>query len=137
MPFYRKLHKHLADLNKKNGIGFIYNEIIEGAYRYKGIILNLKKGTLQYNNNKIYEISPDSKPIKLLERLMDKAGEIAKYEDIADELDINSKNNAGYLVIAIKDIKKQLVKILENVGVDRKKIATFIISKKNQGYKLR
>lgn len=139
MVSYFIRHKHADDK-----FIILQNEEIKGAYRYRGLILNLKEGTLQYKNYKAIEIQPDNKPLKLLKLLIERADTIVNYPEIATQLQINREvknikldTKDNYIADAIKDIKKLLIKILRKTGMESKKVELFIVVKKNQGYKLR
>lgn len=130
--------------SKKGGFVVLTNILTNNTYAHKGLKLNIKEGTLQYRNGRVVGVELDSKPIKLLILLLKNLGDIVTYQAISKELDIGSyvekRDNQGgktnHLSEAIKYIKRELVNMLMNTGIDRSKITNMLISKRNYGYKL-
>ena len=111
----------------------------EDILEWKDLKLNLSKGTLQYKNNPPRDVSPGEKEIMFLAFLI-RANRIVEYFEIARELNMNCYHPG----VANKDVarnvnflRRDIVPILEGVGMSRNEIKKMIVSVRNKGYKLR
>lgn len=109
----------------------------EGVFTWKELKLDLLRGTMQYKNNKIAEISPTQNEIKFLVLLME-SYQIVTYGEIADKLDLNCRASSypAEVAKAVQYLRRNVVPILEKAGMTRSEIEDMILSKRNVGYKL-
>lgn len=99
--------------------------------------IDMTKGIMQYKSGKAKEISPSQDEIKLLVLLM-QTNRIVKYSEIAKKLDMNCQMaDPAEVARAVQYLRRNIVPILEGVGMTRREIQNMIISKRNIGYKLR
>ncbi len=107
------------------------------VFTWKELKIDLAKGMIQYKNGEAKEISPAQDEIKFLILLM-QTNQIVKYSEIAKKLDMNCQMaNPAEVARAVQYLRRNIVPILEDVGMTRKEIQNMIISKRNIGYKLR
>lgn len=130
--YYKKIKKQYKQIR---------SEIVEqeNVLEWKTLKLNLSKGNLQYKNNPPQDVSPSEEEIMFLALLM-KAKRIVEYKEIARELKMNCYHpgvNNEDVARNVQYLRRDLVPILEKVGMTRDDIKRMIISIRNQGYKLR
>jgi len=101
-------------------------------------VLDFNTATLKYKNNEQIEISPESKPIKLLKLLMSVDGYVT-YREMAKLLDSSTFNNDNPLdnrYPEIHHIRKVLVKILRSSGITKNDLNLILKTKRSYGYAL-
>lgn len=111
----------------------------EDILEWKTLKLNLSKGTLQYKNNSPKDVSPGEEEIKFLALLM-RAKRIVEYTEIARELKMNCYHPGitnEDIARNVQYLRRDIVPILEEVGMTRSDIKRMIVSIRNRGYKLR
>ena len=112
-------------------------EKTEGVYVWRELKIDLLKGVMQYKGNKPVEISPTQDEIRYLILLVE-SDQIVRYGEIADKLDLNCRasSDSKEIAVAVQYIRRNIVPILEDVGMTKDEIEDMIISKRNVGYKL-
>lgn len=121
------------DLTQTSQLAKPDNEI----FTWGELKIDLAKGTIQYKNGVAKEISPAQDEVKFLILLM-QTNQIVKYSEIAKKLDMNCQMaDPAEVARAVQYLRRNIVPILEDVGMTRKEIQSMIISKRNIGYKLR
>ena len=111
----------------------------EDVFEWKNLKLNLSKGSLQYKNNPPKDVSPSEEEILFLALLM-KAKRIVEYTEIARELKMNCYHPGVIneeIARNVLYLRRDIVPILEEVGMTRSEIKRMIVSIRNKGYKLR
>jgi len=111
----------------------------ENILEWKDLKLNLSKGTLQYKNNPPKDASPSEEEIKFLALLM-RAKRIVEYTEIARELKMNCYHPGVTnedIARNVQYLRRDIVPVLESVGLTRSEIKRMIVSIRNRGYKLR
>ena len=111
----------------------------QNTLEWNGLKLSLTEGTLQYKNNPSKDVSPSEEEIMFLALLM-RAKRIVEYTEIARELKMNCyhpgiKNED--ISRNVQYLRRDIVPVLEEVGMTRNEIKRMIISIRNKGYKLR
>lgn len=104
-----------------------------------GLILNLKKGYIQYKDNLPKDISPDNQIIKLLAILLSNKGEIVEYVMIGQTVKPGFYHEGltnSSLGEPMRDIKKNLRKFLLSIGMTPNEFDLLISTEKNIGYRM-
>lgn len=110
---------------------------VDRVLSWKRLKINVTQGTLQYNNNKLLEVSFERKEIKLLVYLYEKE-KVVPYSELAEVLDYTYQGNYDKVTNrSISQVKRDLQDILiEKCGMPKKEAKSLIISKRMVGYKL-
>lgn len=111
----------------------------ESILEWNNLKLNLLKGSLQYKNNPPQDVSPSEEEIMFLALLM-RAKRIVEYTEIARELKMNCYHPGVTnedIARNVQYLRRDIVPILEKVGMTRGDIKRMIVSIRNRGYKLR
>ncbi len=130
--YYKKIRKQYEQVR---------SEIVEqeNVLKWKDVKLNLSGGSLQYKNNPPKDVSPSEEEIMFLALLM-KAKRIVEYTEIARELKMNCYHPGVInqdISRNVQYLRRDIVPILEGVGMTRNDIKKMIVSIRNKGYKLR
>lgn len=109
------------------------------VFQWQELKLDLSKGTLQYGNSSPIDVSPSEEEIMFLALLM-KTKRIVEYTEIARELKMNCYHPGATnedLARNVQYLRRDIVPVLEKIGMPRSEIKRMIVSIRNKGYKLR
>ena len=111
----------------------------QNILQWQELKLDLSKGTLQYKNSPPIDVSPSEEEIMFLAVLM-RAKRIVEYVEIARELKMNCYHQGVTnedLARNVQYLRRDIVPVLEKIGMPRSEIKRMIVSIRNKGYKLR
>ena len=101
-----------------------------------GLLINLSEGKMEYAIGKEIRITPSSQEIRLLVYLIEKQNTIIEYKELAKQLGIKIEEG-GYsdkdLARTIQLIKKNLVRMLKDIGMSDKDSKDFIRIVRSKG----